>query len=571
MISQNQANKDSSDALFEEIAHLCGWLDDYALPLWLGAGFDHDLGLFHERLDMDGRPIVEIPRRLIVQCRQIGVYAYATLRGRLDAKERLKSLYERIRSLYHVQGSSGHWRYSVGANGKPADDRVDSYTLAFVLFALAWLYRLEPNDNYLKDADDILSVLDGPLSAEGGGVAVSLPPADNLLLQNPNMHLFEACLLLYEAAGRKKDLDRAQALARLFSDSFFDHQSLALPEQHLPGWITHDPSTNWYEPGHHFEWSWLFRQLERLGGGDHSKLIEILSERSLSEGIDHSFIVIEQVGLQNNFKKQSSRNWGICEFIKFCAAEYQEAKWRKDKAAEDLWTSRSLNGLRALKRTFLSTLKSGLWHDRVSEAGVTLTDYAPASSLYHIAFAIAEAERIFTRVVPQKPTFGPTRQKALFLDRDGVINIDIAYAHKPEHIEFVPGIFDVVRKANAEGLKVIVVTNQSGVARAFYSEKDVILLHEWMAHAFVEQGAKIDAFYHCPHFDGAISEYYRRENHFDRKPSPGMLKRASLEWAVDLSGSTLMGDKQSDIDAATAVAMHYTLVYSQKMTNLILE
>lgn len=563
MISQVKKDYDESILLSEKIAELCGWLDQQALPLWLGPGFDQNLGLFYERLNFDGQPIVGLPRRLLVQCRQISVYAHATLRGRLNEKEKLRALYENIRYHYLSKNDRGHWYYSINDNGMPHNCKVESYTLTFVLFALGWLYRLDPNDSYLSDVDDIFSILEGSLAAKDGGVSIELSNEQKFLSQNPNMHLLEACLNFYEAAGRIKDFDRARSIVRLLTKKILDKKFRAIPEIHLESWKIYEPSKNWFEPGHHFEWSWLLRQFERLGGANCSSIIKKLSQRALTEGLDHSSKVIEQVGLQKNFKITSSRNWGLCEYLKFCSNEYQEALWRSDNFEENLWRSRTLSSLENLKDAYLSTKIKGLWNDRLSKFGLPLTDHVPASSFYHIYFAISEVERIFTRYVPKKPIY-ISKQKALFLDRDGVINFDVQYANKPEQIVFVPGIFNLVRKAKVKGHKVIVITNQSGIARSYFSEKDVIALHKWMAEKFEEQGGSIDAFYHCAYLGGVSSTNFNIENHFDRKPSPGMIKRSALEWNLSLEKSILVGDKLSDISAAKRIGMRAYFIESDK-------
>ena len=553
-------NKDYLTPVLEEIAAISNWFDEEALPLWISNGFDYETGIFHERLDMQAQPFHNISRRLFVQCRQIAVYSYATLRGRHDAKEQILKSFARIKNLYYNPHKKGYWYYSVGANGEVDDDKLDSYTLAFVIFALAWLYRLEPSECYIEYADEIFSVFDGPLAAQGGGVIIGIPESSKFTSQNPNMHLFEACLVLYEAAGRPQDLQRAEKIANLFEKKLFDHCRLALPENHTTDWQVTNPSQNWFEPGHHFEWAWLLRQLERVGGRSTSHLIAKILSPALEVGLDANSVVIERVGLERNFIVNSSRNWGVCEYLKCCSNEYQEACWRNDVNSEKIWALRTLDGLRALRRVFLSTPHKGLWHDRVDSAYNCLTNYSPASSFYHISFSIAEIEKIFTRYISNKISFSRKKRATLFLDRDGVVNVDIGYAYNPEQITFVPGIFDLVRKANEKGYYVFVVTNQSGVARSYYSESNVIALHEWMADQFHKNGANISAFYHCPYMANAVVPNYNRRDHFDRKPNAGMLKRAALEWHIDFQKSLLVGDNQSDCMAATAVGVASLLI-----------
>lgn len=143
------------------------------------------------------------------------------------------------------------------------------------------------------------------------------------------------------------------------------------------------------------------------------------------------------------------------------------------------------------------------------------------------------------------------RRPALFLDRDGVINVDHGYVHKPEQVDWVPGIFELVARARAAGHAVVVVTNQAGIGRGYYSEADFHAFTAWMQAEFAARGAPIDRVYFCPdHPEHGIGPY-RRDTPM-RKPGPGMLLQAADELALDLPASTLVGDKESDIAAARA-------------------
>jgi D-glycero-D-manno-heptose 1,7-bisphosphate phosphatase len=135
--------------------------------------------------------------------------------------------------------------------------------------------------------------------------------------------------------------------------------------------------------------------------------------------------------------------------------------------------------------------------------------------------------------------------KALFLDRDGIINEDTAYPYKPEHIVFVNGVFDLCRKAIQKGYTIIVVTNQAGVAKGYFTEDDVVRLHQWMSEKFKEQGITISAFYYSPFHPLAKIEQYKKDSNC-RKPGPGLILKALEEFDIDLSKSLMVGDKKSD-------------------------
>ena len=138
--------------------------------------------------------------------------------------------------------------------------------------------------------------------------------------------------------------------------------------------------------------------------------------------------------------------------------------------------------------------------------------------------------------------------KGLFLDRDGVINIDYGYVHQIENFQFVDGIFDLVKKANVRGYLVFVVTNQSGIGRGYYSEDQFQHLCKWMLEQFESRDCDIKKIYYSPcHPTEALGPYLKDDHR--RKPRPGMILQAREEFAVDLSKSILIGDNLSDIQA----------------------
>jgi len=161
------------------------------------------------------------------------------------------------------------------------------------------------------------------------------------------------------------------------------------------------------------------------------------------------------------------------------------------------------------------------------------------------------AEAIETRACGQAEGTGRPLRPAAFLDRDGVLNVDHGYAYKPEDLELIPTAAAAVRLLNEAGYYVIVVTNQSGVARGYYPEAAVSVFNAHMQKVLLADGARIDAFYYCPHHpEGKIKELAIRCR--CRKPQPGMLEQAARDWPIDRSRSFLIGDKDIDMEAAQA-------------------
>ena len=149
-----------------------------------------------------------------------------------------------------------------------------------------------------------------------------------------------------------------------------------------------------------------------------------------------------------------------------------------------------------------------------------------------------------------------TLTPALFLDRDGVINIDKGYVHQAAECEFVEGIFDLVKRANSLGYKVIVVTNQAGIARGYYTEAQFLDFSAWMKSEFSRNQAHIDEIYFCPHHPvHGLGEYHIECD--CRKPAPGMFLKAQAAFNIDMPASVMVGDNISDLEAAIAARVGY--------------
>ena len=144
---------------------------------------------------------------------------------------------------------------------------------------------------------------------------------------------------------------------------------------------------------------------------------------------------------------------------------------------------------------------------------------------------------------------------AVFLDRDGVINVDHGYVSTWERFEFLPGVPDALRALQDAGYLLIVVSNQSGIGRGYYCEADVESLNQAIAqHLGSTVGVTLLEFYHCPHHPTEAEDEFRRQCDC-RKPAPGMIRQAVLDHGIDLKTSLLVGDKDSDIEAGRAAGV----------------
>jgi len=152
--------------------------------------------------------------------------------------------------------------------------------------------------------------------------------------------------------------------------------------------------------------------------------------------------------------------------------------------------------------------------------------------------------------------------RALFLDRDGVINIDYGYVFTIEKFEFVEGIFDLVKYAHDKGYLVIVITNQAGIGRGYYTENEFEELTRWMCGIFKDEGSLITKVYFCPsHPDHGLGKY--KVNDWRRKPMPGMIMDAAKDYNLDLGSSVLIGDKNSDIEAGISSKVGCNIFFQQ--------
>lgn len=151
----------------------------------------------------------------------------------------------------------------------------------------------------------------------------------------------------------------------------------------------------------------------------------------------------------------------------------------------------------------------------------------------------------------------PVPRKALFIDRDGIVNVDRGYVHTPAQTQWVPGIFELLCAAYAAGFLPVVVTNQAGIARGLYDESAFIDYTRWMHGVFSQHGTPLLATFFCPHHPQAGVGHYLCDCAC-RKPRPGMILAAAEAFKIDLTRSVLIGDKPTDIEAAVAAGIGRT-------------
>lgn len=148
---------------------------------------------------------------------------------------------------------------------------------------------------------------------------------------------------------------------------------------------------------------------------------------------------------------------------------------------------------------------------------------------------------------------------AVFLDRDGTLNEEVGYLHRPEEVMLIPGAAQAVARLNSLGVPVVVVTNQAGIGRGKYGWEDFRAVTVRIAELLAAESAHLDAVYAAPHHERGIGEF-RHPDHPDRKPNPGMLLKAAAEHGLDLAASWMIGDKELDLQAGRSAGCRTALV-----------
>lgn len=359
------------------------FLVEQALPLWATAGWDSARGGFVERLGGDGTPDTGAPRRLRVQSRQIYCFAKAAQFGWLpEAREiAFKGLDYMLSAMRSPEGKPGFVRM-VGADRAVADPLRDTYDHAFVLLALANLYQLGQDAQVRAEIDQTLIFLDSQLRSEHGGFVEGLP-ASLPRRQNPQMHLFESMIALFDATGEPVFQTRAGDFFGLFVGTLFDPQTQVLGEYYEDDWSRINPVV--VEPGHLAEWVWLLKGFERITGCPTARHRTALMQ-SLLRFRDADGLLVDEVDAAGAIVKATRRCWPQTELAKAWIAQTEGGEpGAKDEA---------LAALARLERNYLRHPVAGGWYEQLDASGKPTNDTIAATTFYHVMCAISEAEQV---------------------------------------------------------------------------------------------------------------------------------------------------------------------------------
>lgn len=361
------------------------WLFHHALPIWWHIGYDQASSCFHERVSLDGTPVM-LARRIRVQARQTFAFAMA---GRLGWTGPWRDAVEAGARVLLERGlrPDGGTVHSLDEAGRSLDVRRDLYDTAFVIFALAHAGAILQREEYLQAASSLVDWVYRNWSHPGGGLLegelTQVPPRR----QNPHMHMLEALLALHEATGDPLALKRASSIVELFATRFMSQRWGSVLEYFDESWSpAHGEEGRISEPGHNFEWSWLLDRYQRLSGIDVSEAARRIYIHGEAYGVSSDGYAFDEVWADGAVKTQTSRLWPLTERIK---ANIIRVETLRDPKA----VSHVAEAFDALM-TYCDLPIPGLWRDRRRADGSFIDEAAPASSFYHIILAMSELIRV---------------------------------------------------------------------------------------------------------------------------------------------------------------------------------
>lgn len=381
------------------------WNREQALPVWATQGFDAVRGRFVERLDSNGKAII-VPHRAMVQARQIYVFAHAAALGWFPAGAALaETAAQALRRDFVEDGAEvASVAFSIDPlSGAIVSAARDSYTTAFVLFAIAHLHALNGDRALLELADRIIAFINRDMiDPRHAGVSDVANDHAAPKRQNPQMHLLEAYLALERAAPGRGYREHADALVALFYDRMTDAEHGVLLEHFSGDWGRH-PQPEMaavFEPGHHYEWIWLLDRHECAANTSHASWRHRLHSAAARYGHVANGLIVDEVDAWGIVTKPSHRLWPHTEAIKAAAVRHRAGD------PEAYGFAQRMSAL--LAEHFLDRPFAGGWTDQITQLGAAKVDYVPASSLYHLFLAATEAATM-EEVIAQAPDGIPLR------------------------------------------------------------------------------------------------------------------------------------------------------------------
>ena len=358
------------------------WLVERALPLWGGAGFDEDIGLYRERLTFDGRPEPVSELRLMVQARQIATFCRAAVDGFVANADHALACLDNVTRLYHRPDGQPGWIFAI-APGSAVNPLRDLYAHAFILYAHAWAYCAGGDRRLLVAARSIVTDIALVFAHDGPGFAATYPATSRLRLQNPHMHLLEALLAMAEVSQDAWYLDHAREIVVLALDELIDRATGTLAEIFDCRWRpAAENGVVRVEPGHQFEWSWLLFEYLRLCNDDPREAeIRTAARRlhhfALAHGFDETReFLVDAISDGGVTLESSIRLWPQTEYLRL-HAQLRTLRFEGSAVIFETMAQRILD-------KFAPADLEGGWIDRFDDQRKNMVKYMPASSLYHV-------------------------------------------------------------------------------------------------------------------------------------------------------------------------------------------
>ena len=376
------------------------WLLKHVCPYWCERIVDPQGG-FYESLNAQGQASQSPLKTVLNQARLTYVFSHASvLGGDASLRRAANHGFDFLRRASVASGSAAGWPRGLNAQAEVLDPTRDTYDQAFVIFAMAWYYRVSASEEALQLAEQAFGFLETRLAdAAHGGFFEEYPATDKLpRRQNPHMHLLEAVLAMHAATGQQIWLDRATRLIALFNGVFFDEKTGSLAEFFDAAWTLADGAPGLLrEPGHQFEWVWLLQQYlqqatdltpdirDNLQGHAH-RLFDFGSQHGIDTTGPLQGLVFDAVTANGQAVAPSKLLWTQTEYIKACIARFevtQDAGYRQQAFAHA-----------DLMRAHFFRSDAANWVNHIARDGTPLVSDTPSRVLYHLFLAMAELIRI---------------------------------------------------------------------------------------------------------------------------------------------------------------------------------
>ncbi|WP_413738205.1 AGE family epimerase/isomerase [Sodalis sp. RH21] len=369
------------------------WMRRDALPVFLRAGiYDQPP---YPRAFREEIPAVAALMRSRVQLRQLYVFAHATAAGWIDAGEQVLACERTALPAFRL--ADGPFLFALGDAG--AAREINTYEQAFALLAYSALYQMSGDAAFRLKAQRLHDWMKRHLALAEGGYALNTqrPP---LLSQNPNMHLFEACLNWWRATGDSRWEQESHHLYQLFMRRFFNHRRQCLVEFFAAGWQPALEVSPQVDPGHHHEWTWLLYEYQRQSGIDTAEVRAALQRFARSHGENPaSGAVMNELRWDGAPLRAASRLWCQTERIKADVVNCRDGA--TPGPDRDIDTH-----VEAMFAAFIHGEPRGLYCDEITSAGERISRPTPSSTLYHLYVACCELDRLAAEQPGVAPDLG---------------------------------------------------------------------------------------------------------------------------------------------------------------------